>query len=186
MKRFAAVILLLAALSGCAKIEESLDRAMALRAKMLGSGGCTFDAMITADYGDTICAFLLSCKADTQGELTFTVKEPESIAGITGRICAEGGKLTFDDKALAFELLADGQVAPVTGPWIFLKTLQGGNIRSCAKDGERLLVSIDDSFEDDPLRLDIWLDEHDMPAACEIYYKNRRILTIEVRNFEIL
>lgn len=186
MKRLAVVAILLAMLSGCAETEEGLDRAMGLRAKLLGSGGCKFDAAITADYGDETRQFSVSCQGDTQGNVTFTVKEPETIAGITGTVSSNGGKLTFDDKAVAFPLLADEQVTPVSGPWIFLRTLQGGNVRSCGMDGELLRVSIDDSYEDDALRLDIWLDGDDLPVRGEILYRSRRILSLEVTNFEIL
>lgn len=186
MKRLAAVMVLLVTLSGCAETGEGLDRAMGLRAKLLGGGGCRFDAVVTADYGDETCEFSVSCQGDTQGNLTFTVKEPETIAGITGSISTEGGKLTFDDKALAFELLADGQVTPVSAPWILCKTLQGGNVRSCGSDGDLLRLSIDDSYEDDALRLDIWLNGEDLPVRGEILYRDRRILSLEVTNFEIL
>lgn len=186
MKRLAAVAVLLVTLWGCAETEEGLDRAMGLRVKLLGSGGWRFDAAITADYGDETCEFAVSCEGDKEGNMTFTVKEPETIAGITGNISAEGGKLTFDDKALAFELLADEQVTPVSAPWIFLKTLQGGNVRSCGMDGDLLRVSIDDSYDDDALRLDIWLDGDDLPVRGEILYRDRRILSLEVTNFEIL
>ncbi len=186
MKRLAVAAILLAMLSGCAETQEGLDRAMGLRAKLLGSGGCQFDAVITADYGDELCEFSVSCQGDSQGNVTFTVKEPETIAGITGAISAEGGKLTFDGKALAFPLLADEQVTPVSGPWIFLRTLQGGNVRSCGMDGDLLRVSIDDSYEDDALRLDIWLDSGDLPVRGEILYRERRIVTIQVKNFVIL
>jgi len=36
-----------------------------------------------------------------------------TISGITGSLSQNGGKLTFDDKALAFDVMADGLVSPV-------------------------------------------------------------------------
>ena len=179
MKRLAAMVVLLLVLSGCAETEEGLQRAMSLRARLLGSGGCRFETTITADYGDETCEFAVSCEGDKEGNLSFTVNEPETIAGITGTVSAQGGKLTF-------ELLADEQVTPVSAPWIFVRTLQGGNIRSCGMDGDLLRVSIDDSYDDDALRLDIWLNGDDLPVRGEILYRNRRILSLEVKNFEIL
>ena len=47
MKKLAAVLLLLVMLTGCIGNNEELERAMALRAKLL-SGSCSFDVEITA------------------------------------------------------------------------------------------------------------------------------------------
>ncbi len=179
----AAVLLLL--LCGCSGKNEELDRAMALRAQLLGHD-CSFDAEITADYGDKLYTFSVYCEGDPQGNLGFRVKQPESIADITGQVAAEGGKLTFEDTALAFPLLADGQVTPVSAPWLLLKTLQGGYLTSAGMEEELLRLTINDSYEDDALQLDIWLDGEDKPVLAEILYDGRRILTVSVSNFQIL
>ncbi len=180
-------ILLLAVftlLTGCAGAQDHIDRAMALRAKLLRSG-CSFTASITADYGDKVHTFTMDCQGDSQGNLAFTVSSPDSISGITGVIDQEGGKLTFDDAALQFDLLADGQVTPVSAPWILLKTLRGGYLTSAGEEGELLRLTIDDSYEEDALQLDIWLDAGDKPIQADILYDGRRILSLTVSNFEI-
>lgn len=185
MKRFLCIFCFLVLLTGCAGSDDSMDRAMALRAKLLAQSAA-FDAVITADYGDKTYSFGASCSVDTQGALTFTVAEPQTIAGITGSISATGGKLTFNDQALAFELLADGQVTPVSGPWILMNTLRSGYLTSCGLEDSRIRLAIDDSYEDDALHLDIWLDENDLPARGEILWQGRRILSIEVKNFKFV
>ena len=171
--------------TGCSGQPEEMDRAMSLRSKLLGCMGCTFDVCITADYGDSTHQFAMTCQGDNQGNLTFTVTEPESISGISGTFAAGEGKLTFDDAALAFPLLADDQVTPVSGPWIFYKTLLGGNLTSCGDEGEFLRVTINDSYEDDALQLDTWLSGEDIPVRGEILYGGRRILSMDIRNFEV-
>ncbi len=158
---------------------------MNLRAKMIASD-LAFDAKVTADYGDKSYTFSLNCKADTKGTLTFTVLEPASIAGITGQISANRGKLTFEDTALGFELMADGQISPVAAPWVLIQTLRSGYLTSCCREGELLRLSIDDSYEDDALHLDIWLDAGDIPKNADIYWQGRRLLTVEVENFRLL
>lgn len=163
-----------------------MDRVLALRSRVLQSKGCSFDAVITADYGKEICTFTLSCTADEKGNVQFTVKEPAGIAGISGNISAKGGELTFDDKAVAFELLADGQLSPVSSPWVFVKTLRGGYIASGGKDGDYLLATIHDSYKDDALVLDIWFDDDDVPVRAEILWKDRRYLSMDVKNFRFL
>lgn len=185
MKRVFAAVLAVLMLAGCGLENGELDRAMKLRAELLAAG-CSFDAEITADYGDKIYTFSLTCQGNSAGDVTFEVTAPESIAGITGRITDEGGFLTFDDAALAFPLLADEQISPVSGPWILLKTLRGGYVTACGTEGEGLRLSVDDSYEEDALHLDIWLDGNDLPTRAEILWDGRRIVTVAVENFRIL
>ena len=185
MKKVAAVLCLVLFLTGCTGKRGEMDRAMGLRAKLLGCLECSFDVTITADYGDELYTFGMSCVGDNDGSIQFTVTQPETIAGITGSISAEGGKLTFDDTALSFELLADGQVTPVSGPWILMKTLMGGYLTDCVVEEDLLHLDIDDSYEDDALHLDIWLDQNDVPVQTEINYDGRQIVTMEVVNFVI-
>lgn len=185
MKKGLALACILVLLTGCAGRKAELDRAMTLRARLLASG-CSFDADITADYGDEIYTFSVTCEGDSRGTLGFQVTEPESIAQITGIISEEGGKLTFDGTALAFPLLADGQLSPASGPWILLKTLRGGYLTAAGMEEGLLRLTIDDSYEEDALQLDIWLNDEDQPVRADILYDGRRILAMEVSNFQLL
>lgn len=182
MKRILAMMLVLFTLSGCAGQGSELDRAMALRTKLLAQP-VAFDAKVTADYGDVIHSFSLSCQSDVQGNVTFTVTQPESIRDITGTVSAGTGKLTFDDKAIAFDLLADGQLSPVSAPWIFIKALRSGYLTSCGKEGEYLRLAVDDSYAEDALHLDIWLGSDDLPVRADILWQGRRLLSMDVANF---
>lgn len=185
MKRIIALLGLLFLLTGCSGAETQLDRAMALRSKLLAQG-VSFDAEITADYGDKLYTFSMNCQADSQGNLTFTVTALESIAGITGTVSASGGKLTFDESVLSFALLADGQLTPVSAPWVLLRTLRSGYLTSCAEENGVIRIAIDDSYADDALHLDIWLDGNDLPTRGEILWQGRRILSVSVKNFVFL
>lgn len=186
MKRWASWVLAILLLTGCTGKEEELDRAMALRADLLAASGCSFTARITADYGDELQVFTLDCTGDNQGNVSFKVTEPESIAGITGTVSGEGGNLTFDDVALAFPLLAGEMASPVSAPWIFLKTLRSGYLTAAGEDGEYLRVTIDDSYEDDAMQVDIWLSSETKPVQGDILYDGRRILSLSISNFQIL
>ena len=156
---------------------------MSLRTKLLGSG-CQFEASVTADYGDKTYSFEMACRVDKAGNLQFEVLQPDTISGITGSIADSGGKLTFDDSALAFPLQADGLLSPVSGPWVLLKALRGGYVRHCGMEEGLLRVRVDDSYDEDALTLDIWLDGG-VPVRGDIYEENRRILVIEVKSFTI-
>ena len=185
MKRVLAVLVVLLFLWGCSSDPSQLQRPMQLRERILKANRCSFDAEITADYGEKLHTFKLSCNLDSNGNIQFTVTDPASITGITGIINASGGALTFDDQVLSFPPLADGQVSPVCSPWLFWNTLCSGYIASCGKDGDYLRVMIDDSYEENPIQLDYWLNDSDVPIRSEILYKGKRILSMDVKNFTL-
>lgn len=181
MKKVWILLLCLCLLTGCSGRENDLNIAVQLRSAILRAETCSFTALITADYGDMIYTFTLDCISDRDGNVTFSVKEPETIAGITGKITADGGAITFDDAVLAIPLLTDDQLTPVSAPWILMRALRSGYIASAGSGRIRL----DDSYADDALALDITLDDSGMPAMAEIFWKNRRILSIRVVSFAL-
>lgn len=186
MRKLAAVIVLTLLLTGCTGAESELDRAAALRTKLLAASGCSFDAEITADYGEGLYTFTLSCVGDQEGGIDFTVRSPETIAGITGRVTHSKGKLTFDGLALDIPLLAEGVIAPLTAPWLLTKALRGGYITSAGAEGELLRLNLSDSLNGEPLSVDLWLDNENRPVRGEILHEGRRYLTLTVNNFELL
>ena len=182
MKRLIGLLLVAVLLCGCASGDAQLDRALDLRGK-LQRQSVSFDAKIVADYGDKTYTFSMQCQSDTVGNLKFAVTQPQTIEGITGTVAKGTGKLTFDDKMLAFDILADGLISPVSGPWVMMQTLRGGYLTACGQDSQGLRLSIDDSYAEKPLHLEIWLDENDLPKYCEIFWNGRRLLSISVSSF---
>ena len=186
MKKWSVCLVLLFLLSGCSGPPKEMERGLELRSRLLQAEGCSFDARITADYGDKIHTFSQTCKSDAHGNLTFTVTEPDTISEITGMVSEDGGRLTFDDTALHFELLADDQLSPVSAPWILIKTIRSGYMTSACMEDGMIRLSIDDSYDDEALHLDIWLNDANLPEKADILYDGRRILSVSVTNFQIL
>lgn len=186
MKRFAAAVICVILLLGCGKIHNGMDGAISFRQRLVSSEQCRFDCMITADYGSQIYTFSMECSFDNSGTMTFCVQQPESIQGISGKIEAGNGLLTFDDQALSFPLLADGYLSPVSAPWFFVKALRGGYIHSCTLTEEGYQLTLNDSYEERPLQLTIWTDEDYSPNSCEFLWDGRRILSLVVRNFSCM
>lgn len=185
MRKISCILLLILLLTGCQADRSGFDRAMALRTSLLTSEQCEFDAIIDADFGDQTYCFTLHCQADSQGDLEFQVTAPETIAGIAGKISQGTGNLTFDDTVLAFPLLGDGILSPVSGSWILLQALRSGYVRVYGHDEMGYRVTVDDSYGEDALMLDIWLDEENKPVRGEIYQENRRIMVLTLENFQI-
>ena len=69
MKKAIAVVLMTLLLTGCSAQEENLERIMGLRADLLGGTESSFDAVITADYGDEVHTFSMNCRGNNQGDL---------------------------------------------------------------------------------------------------------------------
>lgn len=168
---------------GCAPNGGVTERGMTLREKLLASKGCTFTAGITADFGENQYSFVMDCQTDSGGNLHFTVVSPENISGIQGRIDETSGKLTFDETVLAFPLLAQGEIAPATAPWLFWKSLLGGYIQACGEDKDGFRITIDDSFRGENLQLDVWLDENNTPLSAQILWQGRSILFLSISQF---
>ena len=185
MKKVLPLLLIVVLFTGCSKTPKEMERALTLRTKLLQASSCTFDAEITADYGEILHVFRVNCSVDAQGEVSFRVSAPESIAGITGTLSGKGGALKFDETALYFNLLADGQLSPISAPWVLISALRGGYLTSAGMENGLLRVSVNDSYEEDALNLDVWLDFSDMPKRADICYAGKRILSLELENVQI-
>ena len=186
MKRVVALVYLCILLTGCSSGEDGMDTAMDLRAQLLKASTVSFQLDVSADYGDTLNLFSMECSADQDGTVAFSVTAPDTISGITGKISAGTGVLTFEDMALYFPIIAQERISPVSAPWILMKTLRGGYLRAAGREEEQLRLTIDDSYEEDALQVDIWLDEKNLPRRAEVLCEGRLILSLDVRNFEIV
>ena len=186
MKKCTVWVFLALLLTGCSRIPEEMETGMELRSKLLQATECSFHAEITADYGDKMQTFAMQCKADPGGNVSFSVVKPDTISGITGKLTGTSGEFVFNDTALCFELLADEQLSPISAPWVLVKTLRSGYMKSACREEDQIRLSIDDSYEENPLQLDIWLNGDNLPEQADILYNGKRILSVAVTNFEIL
>ena len=166
---------------GCAA-DKPMEEALAIRSRMISSG-CSFDCQITADYIDHVEQFSLSCATSENGAVEFEVVAPEPISGIRGSVEGTEGSLNFDDLILAFPVMADERLSPLAAPWLLISSLRSGCISACVREEELLHLSIDDTYDDDPLTLEIWLDAAGSVTACEIGWRGRRLLSMEVSDF---
>ena len=185
MKKHVIWILSLLFLNGCSSTTKDLDAGMQLRAKILQSSQCSFTAQITAEYDDRLYQFTVDSKMDQSGDLYFTVIEPETISGISGKLSGSGGEIIFDNQILQFPMMAEDLPSPISAPWILINTLRSGYLSSACNEDDVYRLSMDDSYNGDDYRLDIWLDAEQFPHQADILLDGKRILTMKVSNFVI-
>ena len=186
MRRIIPILLSCFLLFGCRNTEDLMDRVLAFRSSLVNGTGCEFEAEITADYQAEQCTFKMNCKTDLDGNITFCVISPDSISGITGILSADSGRLTFDEHALLFSMLADGRISPVSGPWILMSALKSGYINSCGQAEGGYVLHIDDTFMKEAIEVQIHTNGEFIPKSADVCYKGNRILLINVKNFVIL
>lgn len=186
MKRIIVLLLTVFILCGCSRENSEFDRAMSVRTGIINAQGCSLTAEITADFTDKTYTFKMQCQVDRAGDIEFEVMEPGYLDGIQGTISSDGGKLIFDDTALAFTLQPDGVLSPACAPWILMRTLRGGYVRYCAVEEEYLRMTVDDSYEEDALTLDIWIGANNAPVQADIFQNNVRIMTICITDYRLL
>ena len=179
MKRF--LPLLLVFFLGCSGRDLAMEEALALRSRCL-AGNVSFEAEIRADYITNIESFSLGCAFDEKGEMSFTVTEPDDIEGIQGTVTGTEGTVVFDDMVLGYPLLAEGRLSPLAAPWVLVKALREGCIIAVGQEEELLHLTVDDTYADNALTLDIWLEEGQVEEA-EIAWEGRRCVTMTVEDF---
>ena len=172
-------------MTGCAKTEDGLTRGAALRNR-LNSGVCSFQADILADFGDKTYDFSILCSYDPNGNLSFKVTAPDTISDISGTVSRNEGHILFADTVLTFPLLAEGDITPVSGPWLLLRALHSGYITSWCMESDKLRLSIDDSFQSGKLRFELLIDTDDYPIFGDIYWNGQKILSVSLSNFQFL
>ena len=168
-------------LLGCSGSDPAMEEALALRSRCL-SGNVSFSAELRADYITNIECFALDCAFDENGQMTFTVTEPDDISGIHGTVAGTEGTVIFENVVLGYPLLAEGRLSPLAAPWVLMKALREGCIVAVGREGEMLHLTVDDSYGADALTLDVWLEEGRVEEA-EIAWEGRRCVTMTVEDF---
>lgn len=179
------IVVLLISLTGCHGQANNNSNALQFRQMLNQSNGCSFYAVITADYKDIVHTFEMDCMVEQNGDLSFTVAKPDTIAGITGRITASGGALTFDDRVLSFETIADGLLSPVIAPWILVRALRSGYVAAESQASISSQALIHDSYRGEMLELDMTFTDG-LPVSAEIIWENYRYLTVSVDSFSFV
>ena len=181
-KALAAILLLCIFCTACSAGESGLSPAIEFRAALVQAGGCTFQAEVTADFGDSVVSFSLDCDADADGTTRLTVTAPETLSGITATVSDAGGKITYDGMSMDFGLLASGNVIPAAAPAITVTCWSSEYITAAGEDETGYRVTYEKDFDEKMLKVDTWF-ENGIPICAEVCYNNQRILNLTISDF---
>lgn len=163
-----------------------MQSALDFRAAILSAGGCGFTADVTASYGETAAKFTLDCTYDVQSGVTLTVTKPETIAGIQATVSGEDAALSFEGTELALETLANGNLAPLSAPFIAARAWSEGYIDAAGQEDAYLRATYLDGYGAKTLTVDTWfLKQSGWPVRAEIAYDGETVLQMELTNFTI-
>ena len=180
MKRILPLFLVF--LLGCSGPDPAMEAALDLRSRCLASPAIRFRAEIRADYITGFEEFTLDCETSPDGAVSFRVVRPEEIADIFGTVRRDEGPVEFDGAVLAYPLMAQGRLSPLSGPWVVLKAIRSGCIIAAGQEGELTRVTIDDSYADNALTVDVWLEEGQVIQA-EVAWEGLRCLVMTFDDF---
>ena len=180
MKRILPLFLVF--LLGCSGPDPAMEAALDLRSRCLASPAVRFRAEIRADYITGFEEFTLDCETSPDGAVSFRVASPEEIADICGTVRRDEGTVEFDGAVLAYPLMAQGRLSPLSGPWVVMKAIRSGCIIAAGQEGELKRITIDDSYADNALTVDVWLEEGQVIQA-EVAWEGLRCLVMTFDDF---
>ncbi len=169
-------------LTGCKGEESLLSQGIAFRGELLSAGGCRFRGEITADYGQEIRTFTLDCVADQEGNVTFCVLAPDTIADITGYIEGDEGMVTYDGLQLAFPLLVYDRISPVSAPGLIVQCWLKEFILSAGMSQDIYRATYEKKIQENVLLIDTYF-EKDIPISAELCYNGSRIIEMKITEF---
>ena len=136
--------------------------------------------------GDKFYTFNMDCKTETDGTVRFQVLAPETISGVSGVVSDNTGKITFDDKVLLFEPIADGILTPVSAPWFFIRGLKSGYIDSCMDTENGYCVQFQDNHSEMTIIVSVNVDKQNIPTQAQIIWDGMQIVSMRIEGFTIL
>lgn len=178
--------LALTALCACGgKTDAAMQRALDLRTAIQAAGGCAFAAEVTADYGGQVYCFMMDCTYEAGAGAAFTLREPQTLAGIRAEVSSDGASVSYDDTMVGFASMAGGRLAPMTLPYLLGSGWYEGYLSAAGEEDTWTRVTCLLGYGEEELRLDTWLDEAGLPAHSEISYGGQTLLTAEIGNFSL-
>ena len=185
MKRYAAMLIGLAALlSGCAA-EQTDTRAEDLQRKYAAMDGYAATVELTTAERDESTRYRLDVKREGE-ETHVTVLEPEAIAGVSAVVSGDALSLTYDGMALAAGGAAT-ELNAVNGTDAVLRAAAEGFITEQNTerygDTDALRLCLETELNGETLYVTAYFDANDAPLYAEIERDGWVMQYLEFTNF---
>lgn len=185
VKLAALTIGLTLALCACAgKTEQNAaQQALNLRQKLL-NGTCSFQAELTADYGEYVSEFSAACMHSAEDGTTMTILAPQTLAGLTAQADKTGARIVFEDTEAAFGTLTKLKLSPMAAPQLLAQAWESGYISLTGTEDGALHVTYLLGYDEDELTIDTWL-KNGAPEYAEIACGGQTVLQAVLTDFTI-
>lgn len=177
------LLVLIFFLAGCQKAQVPIQPGLDIRSQLQQCGGCRFNAVIDADYGDRLYSFSVACVYLTDGSASIHVLQPEEIAGIQATVTENGTSVEFQDMHLEFGAMAGHAISPVSACHVLGRCWAGAYIANCGTDGKLHRITYLDGYDEQELVVDTWCDDDRTPLYAEISCQGKRYLTAEISDY---
>lgn len=162
------------------------SRPLTFRTALLQSGGCSFTAAITADYGESAASFTLDCVFSPETGASVTVTEPESIAGIQAQVKDTAASVSYDGMQLGLGSLANGNLAPLAAPYVLGQCWAGEYIDATGTEDSLLRTTYRMGYEEKELVVDTWFSQEPLaPVRAELSFEGRMVLRADISAFSM-
>ena len=160
-----------------------MQQALQLRTELLQAGGCRYAADVSVNYDDVRFDFTLDCVCGADGAARMTIRAPQTLAGIAAELSASSARVEFEDTAVAFGLMADGNLAPMQLPQLLVQALCADYISSAGQEGDAVRVTYLHGYDDDELTVDVWLSGALLPEYAEVSYQGQMLAAMTITDF---
>lgn len=182
-RRIAVPMLLLLLLCACGAENTSAQTPVRFRTSLEGAGGCQYLALITGDYGEYVCQFLLQCTSQEQ-ETTLVVQEPAYAAGIRATVSGEDATVHFGETVVAVEEFSEREISPMAAPYLLEQAWLRGYISATGMDGDYEQVTYLLGYGSDQLTVTTNFDGQ-VPVLAAISTGGKELITCELTEFSL-
>jgi len=160
-------MMLLLLLCACGAAKDSAQIPVSFRTSLISAGGCGYTLDLTADYGEYLREYRLSCDCPVMGETSFTVLFPEEVSGITATVGGDSASVAYEDTILAVEQFSTRRLSPMAAPYLLAKAWSEGYISSWGADGDLLAVCYTLGYGNRQIEVRTWFSG-EIPVRAEI------------------
>ncbi len=176
-----ALMMTLLLLPGCGGREARLERAFdSLRQAVTAAQSITFQAAMTADYGDTAAEYALAVSYDGQ-QTEIEILAPDIIAGVKATALRGETSVSYEGVILGAGPLDKEGTTPVSAVPVMLDALASAYVELLWWDGDYMAARF---YVGESSVLTVWLDGDTMlPRAAEIACDGRTVVTMDITDW---